>query len=106
MSGVALSSRPAVAARGLNEQQRADTPWSQALPVLSAGQVVLREVRTDDAASLVSLLTVPQISRYISTPPSTTDGFEQFITAKIDGLGFGSYPNVISNVMIASTSRM
>ena len=81
MSHVALSSHPAVAARGLNEQQRADTPWSQALPVLSAGQVVLREVCTGDAPTLVSLLTVPQVSRYISTPPSTTDGFEQFITA-------------------------
>jgi ribosomal-protein-alanine N-acetyltransferase len=63
------------------EQNHARATWSQALPELSAGEVVLREVRNSDAPSLVSLLTVPQITRYISPPPSTIDGFEQFITA-------------------------
>jgi [ribosomal protein S5]-alanine N-acetyltransferase len=55
--------------------------WRDALPVLSAGEIVLREVRASDAHSLVSLLTTPEITRFISAPPETVEGFERFITA-------------------------
>ena len=55
--------------------------WCTALPVLSAGEVVLREVRESDAPALVRHLTTPEITRFISPPPSTVDGFEEFIAA-------------------------
>jgi ribosomal-protein-alanine N-acetyltransferase len=55
--------------------------WCTALPVLSLGEVVLREVRESDAPALVLHLTTPEITRFISPPPSTVDGFEEFITA-------------------------
>jgi ribosomal-protein-alanine N-acetyltransferase len=55
--------------------------WRFTLPVLSMGEVVLREVRVSDAHSLVSLLTTPEITRFISTPPDTVEGFERFIVA-------------------------
>src|SRR5689334_7659397 len=61
------------------DQQRTD--WRFRLPVLSAGDVVLREVRASDAEVLVSLLTTPEITRFISTPPQTAEGFEMFIAA-------------------------
>jgi [ribosomal protein S5]-alanine N-acetyltransferase len=53
--------------------------WQQALPKLSGGQVVLRELRTSDAVSLHALLTPQEVSRFISPPPSTVEGFEKFI---------------------------
>ena len=55
--------------------------WRDGLPTLSAGEVVLREVRPSDAHSLVSLLTTPEITRFISAPPQTVEGFERFIAA-------------------------
>src|SRR5467141_3857331 len=54
--------------------------WRQGLPVLAGSQVVLRELRTTDAASLFALLTTEEVSRFISPPPSTVEGFEKFIT--------------------------
>lgn len=63
------------------DSRRASDDWRFALPVLSAGEVVLREVRTGDAPALVSLLTTPEITRFISPPPQTADGFERFIAA-------------------------
>jgi RimJ/RimL family protein N-acetyltransferase len=53
--------------------------WQQRLPKLSGRQVVLRELRTSDAVSLHALLTPEEVARFISTPPSSVDGFEKFI---------------------------
>src|ERR1700759_842088 len=53
--------------------------WQQGLPTLRAGQVVLRELRASDAASLFALLTTEEVSRFISPPPTTVEGFEKFI---------------------------
>ena len=53
--------------------------WQQGLPTLRARQVVLRELRASDAASLFALLTTEEVSRFISPPPTTVEGFERFI---------------------------
>lgn len=53
--------------------------WRQNLPVLTSQQVVLRELRLSDAASLFAMLTTEEVSRFISPPPSTVEGFERFI---------------------------
>ena len=55
------------------------TDWKQGLPTLRAGQVVLRELHASDAASLFALLTTEEVSRFISPPPTTVEGFERFI---------------------------
>jgi [ribosomal protein S5]-alanine N-acetyltransferase len=55
--------------------------WRFRLPVLQSGDLVLREVRASDAHALVSLLTTSEITRFISTPPQTIEGFERFIAA-------------------------
>ena len=53
--------------------------WQDGLPTLRGGQVVLRELRASDAASLCALLTTEEVSRFISPPPTTVEGFERFI---------------------------
>src|SRR3954447_16160016 len=53
--------------------------WQQGLPTLRGSQVLLRELRASDAASLFTLLTTEEVSRFISPPPSTVEGFERFI---------------------------
>jgi len=53
--------------------------WQRALPTLSSGQVVLRDLRSSDAASLFALLTTDEVARFISPPPTSVEGFEQFI---------------------------
>jgi ribosomal-protein-alanine N-acetyltransferase len=63
------------------ERQTRVDDWRYVLPVLAAGEVELREVRVSDAHSLVSLLTTPEITRFISAPPQTAEGFERFIVA-------------------------
>jgi ribosomal-protein-alanine N-acetyltransferase len=53
--------------------------WRQGLPTLCGKQVVLRELRASDAASLFALLTTEEVARFISPPPNTEEGFERFI---------------------------
>lgn len=55
------------------------TNWRMALPLLAASGVSLRELKLSDAGSLLSLLTTEEVSRFISPPPSTLNGFERFI---------------------------
>jgi [ribosomal protein S5]-alanine N-acetyltransferase len=53
--------------------------WQRALPTLLGEQVVLRDLRSSDAASLFALLTTEEVSRFISPPPTDVQGFERFI---------------------------
>jgi RimJ/RimL family protein N-acetyltransferase len=55
------------------------TDWRKALPLLSGKGLTLRELRLSDAPSLLALLTTEEVTRFISPPPSTVDGFERFI---------------------------
>lgn len=56
------------------------TDWKASLPVLHGRCVTLRELQLSDAPSLLALLTTEEVSRFISPPPTTLDGFEKFIT--------------------------
>jgi RimJ/RimL family protein N-acetyltransferase len=67
------------------------TDWRKALPTLCSGDVVLRELRASDAASLFALLTTEEVSRFISPPPSTVEGFERFIAWTLRQRAAGSY---------------
>ena len=53
--------------------------WRKALPVLEGHGLTLRELRADDAMSLLSLLTTEEVTRFISPPPTTVEGFARFI---------------------------
>ncbi|MEO5742583.1 MAG: GNAT family N-acetyltransferase [Vicinamibacterales bacterium] len=56
-----------------------DADWRKALPVLQGEGFTLRELRVSDATSLLSLLTTEEVTRFISPPPTTIDGFARFI---------------------------
>ena len=55
------------------------TDWKSGLPALAGQMVTLRELRASDAASLFALLTTEEVSRFISPPPTSVEGFEKFI---------------------------
>jgi ribosomal-protein-alanine N-acetyltransferase len=65
--------------------------WRTGLPVLTGAQVVLRDLRSTDAASLFALLTTEEVSRFISPPPTTVEGFEKFIAWAQRQRAAGSY---------------
>ena len=75
-----MTSRPTPAPT-CPEQSRGtvETNWRTQLPVLCAEGITLRELRVSDAASLHHLLTTAEVSRFISPPPTTVEGFERFI---------------------------
>ena len=53
--------------------------WKAGLPVLAGSSFTLRELRVEDAPSLLAMLTTEEVSRVISPPPTTVEGFERFI---------------------------
>src|SRR5262245_10339543 len=54
--------------------------WREKLPVLHGRGVTMRELRLRDAPSLFALLTTEEVSKFISPPPTSVQGFEKFIT--------------------------
>ena len=65
--------------------------WQQGLPTLAGEQVILRELRASDAPSLFALLTTEEVSRFISPPPTTVEGFERFIAWTLRQRLVGTY---------------
>jgi len=65
--------------------------WRQQLPTLQGQQVTLRELRMSDAPSLFAMLTTEEVSRFISPPPTTVEGFERFIAWTHRERSAGSY---------------
>jgi len=57
-----------------------ETNWRRSLPVLTSDSVTLRELELSDAPSLLAMLTTEEVTRFISPPPTTIEGFERFIT--------------------------
>ena len=53
--------------------------WKSGLPVLTGSFFTLRELRVEDAPSLLAMLTTEEVARFISPPPTTVQGFERFI---------------------------
>ncbi len=53
--------------------------WRSGLPCLTGDVISLRELRPGDAPALFAALTSEQVSRFISPPPTTVEGFERFI---------------------------
>ena len=53
--------------------------WRNGLPLLTGSVVTLRELRPEDAPSLLAMLSTQEVARFISPPPTTVEGFERFI---------------------------
>ena len=60
--------------------QSVTSDWRERVPVLTGSKVTLRELELKDAPSLFAMLTTEEVSRFISPPPTTVEGFERFIT--------------------------
>jgi RimJ/RimL family protein N-acetyltransferase len=67
------------------------TDWRSGLPTLTGSQVSLRELRASDAPALFAALSSEQVSRFISPPPATVNGFERFINWAIRQRQAGQY---------------
>src|SRR5579862_6314532 len=65
--------------------------WRHQLPVLTGGQVTLRQLRTSDAPALFAMLTTDEVARFISPPPTTVEGFERFIAWTLRQRTAGAY---------------
>ncbi|HUQ86026.1 MAG TPA: GNAT family protein [Vicinamibacterales bacterium] len=63
----------------LERPSASTSDWRASLPVLAGTNFILRELRADDAPALLSMLSTDEVSRFISPPPATLDGFELFI---------------------------
>ena len=72
VSTITVTARPEPVARRSSD-------WRAGLPAISCGGVTLRDLQLSDAASLHALLTTAEVSRFISPPPATVQGFERFI---------------------------
>jgi RimJ/RimL family protein N-acetyltransferase len=57
----------------------ATTNWKTALPVMAGSNFTLRELQVQDAPSLLAMLSMEEVARFISPPPTTVEGFERFI---------------------------
>jgi ribosomal-protein-alanine N-acetyltransferase len=55
------------------------TDWRNGLPTLAGSKLTLRDLRLSDAPSLLAMLATEEVSRFISPPPTTVEGFERFI---------------------------
>ena len=53
--------------------------WKAGLPVLAGSTFTLRDLRLEDAASLLAMLTTEEVARFISPPPTDVAGFERVI---------------------------
>jgi RimJ/RimL family protein N-acetyltransferase len=65
--------------------------WKAGLPVLTGAGFTLRDLRLEDAASLLAMLTTEEVSRFISPPPTTVEGFERFILWALRERQAGNY---------------
>lgn len=53
--------------------------WRSGLPTLAGTMSTLRELRVSDAPALLVSMSSDNVSRFISPPPATVEGFEKFI---------------------------
>jgi len=65
--------------------------WRSGLPCLTGTHVSLREMRASDAPALFAALSSEQVSKFISPPPATIDGFGRFINWAIRQRQAGQY---------------
>ncbi len=71
--------------------QVVSSDWRGGLPVLAGKWVTVRELRKSDAPALLAMLTTEEVSRFISPPPTTVEGFERFIAWTERQRSMGTY---------------
>jgi RimJ/RimL family protein N-acetyltransferase len=82
---------PTIPLAALQAPQTVTTNWRNGLPELTGSLVSLRELRASDAPALFATLSGEQVSRFISPPPATVEGFGRFIGWAIRQRQAGQY---------------
>ena len=80
-----------IAMSGVSTGEVVGSDWQGGLPLLRGELVTLRELRRSDARSLCALLTTEEVSRFVSPPPTSVEGFERFIDWTLRQRVAGSY---------------
>ncbi|MBI2185857.1 MAG: GNAT family N-acetyltransferase [Acidobacteria bacterium] len=65
--------------------------WRLAVPTLVNRTTKLRELRQADASCLLTMISTDDVSRFISPPPTTLEGYQQFISWSHRRRGDGRY---------------
>jgi RimJ/RimL family protein N-acetyltransferase len=71
---------PVVSTGPFVESEPRPSDWRTGLPELTGSLVTLRDLRHSDATSLFAAMTSGDVTRFISPPPATVEGFDRFIT--------------------------
>jgi RimJ/RimL family protein N-acetyltransferase len=82
---------PALLPASLQMPSTVTTDWRTGLPLLTGNMVSLRELRASDAPALFAALSSEQVSKFISPPPATVEGFGRFINWAIRQRQAGQY---------------
>jgi ribosomal-protein-alanine N-acetyltransferase len=61
------------------EQAASAFDWRFGLPTIRGEKVTLRELREDDAAALMAMLSSEEVAEFVSPLPRTVEGFKDFI---------------------------
>ena len=69
----------AVIQEAVERPDTVSTDWREKLPVFAGKTITLRELKASDAATLYAMLSTEEVSRFISPPPTTVEGYEKFI---------------------------
>ena len=89
--GIQFPPAPPVSSRVNTDSSTVNTEWRRNLPVLRGSGVTLRGLRSSDAGALMSLLTTDEVTRFITPPPATVEGFERFVRWAEDERERGGY---------------
>ena len=67
------------AALAVPQPEIVSSDWRDRLPLLRGESITLRELQLSDAPTLFAMLSTEEVSRFISPPPTTLEGYERFI---------------------------
>jgi [ribosomal protein S5]-alanine N-acetyltransferase len=74
-----VSTAPVAASEIRTPATRLRRGWRNGLPYLESARAVLRELKPSDAAALFHAMSRRDVTRFISPPPATLQGFEEFL---------------------------
>ena len=67
------------AALAATQPETVSSDWRERLPMLGGDSITLRELQLSDAPTLHAMLSTEEVSRFITPPPTTVEGYERFI---------------------------
>jgi len=74
-----MIARSSAAMPAAHQPDTISSDWRDLLPLLAGESITLRELQLSDAPTLFAMLSTEEVSRFISPPPTTVEGYERFI---------------------------